>query len=95
MRPCGIFLVISCALSGVAAAWGQPTITEYELPTATSNPTAIAKGPDGNLWFAGREYVEFQGFELYKLRHTCLTPMGTAHGPVDAGIPRRVSTPKI
>jgi len=29
----------------------------------------------------------FAGFELYTLRHTCLTRWGTAHGPLDAGIP--------
>jgi len=25
--------------------------TEYPIPTANSNPTGIAAGPDGNLWF--------------------------------------------
>jgi hypothetical protein len=26
-------------------------ITEYPIPTGTSNPTGITQGPDGNLWF--------------------------------------------
>jgi streptogramin lyase len=27
------------------------TIVEYTIPTANSNPGAIAQGPDGNMWF--------------------------------------------
>jgi streptogramin lyase len=27
------------------------TVTEFSLPTASSNPQGIAAGPDGNLWF--------------------------------------------
>lgn len=50
MRPLGILVFGFCALSGAPTVWGQPTITEYPLPTTASNPTAIAKGPDGNLW---------------------------------------------
>ena len=26
-------------------------VSEFPLPTATAVPTAIAAGPDGNLWF--------------------------------------------
>ena len=51
MRPRGIFLFLFCALSDALLALAQPTITEYSLPTASSYPTAIIKGPDGNLWF--------------------------------------------
>lgn len=54
MRPRGVFLLIFCTLSSAPIIWGQPaitpTITEYTLPTTGANPTAIAKGPDGNLW---------------------------------------------
>ena len=28
------------------------TVTEYAIPTATSSPTGITTGPDGNIWFA-------------------------------------------
>jgi virginiamycin B lyase len=51
LRPRGIFLLAIWALSGARGASAQPTITEYPLPTAASNPTAIIKGSDGNLWF--------------------------------------------
>ncbi len=27
------------------------SITEFPIPTANSDPTAIAAGPDGNIWF--------------------------------------------
>src|SRR5216683_3192523 len=27
------------------------TITEYPIPTGSSEPTGITAGPDGNLWF--------------------------------------------
>jgi hypothetical protein len=50
LRPRGIFTLTFCALSA-AAVWGQPTITEYPLPTASSNPAGIVKGADGNIWF--------------------------------------------
>ena len=45
-------LLAAGVLSGAPAARGQPTITEYPLPTAAAKPTAIVKGPDGNLWIA-------------------------------------------
>src|SRR5206468_968423 len=46
------FVVIGvCTLSGAFDLWAQPTITEYSVPTATSKPTCITSGPDGNLWF--------------------------------------------
>jgi streptogramin lyase len=51
LRPRGIFLFLFWALSDALLALAQPTITEYPLPTASSNPTAITKGSDGNLWF--------------------------------------------
>lgn len=31
----------------------------------------------------GNRTLEFENFDLYSLRHTCLTRLGAAHGPVD------------
>src|SRR5436190_20192265 len=35
----------------LSEAFGQVTITEFNVPTAGSQPLWIASGPDGNLWF--------------------------------------------
>jgi len=45
LRAAGILLALT------AAGFGQVTINEFNLPTATSGPLKIASGPDGNLWF--------------------------------------------
>src|SRR5262245_55795906 len=38
--------------SAIPAAAGGPFLTiEYPLPPGITNPSAIAAGPDGNLWF--------------------------------------------
>ena len=34
------------------------------------------------------EEAKFEGFEFYRLRHTLSYAVGTAHGPVDARLPR-------
>ena len=34
-----------------AANAATPTVTEFALPSATTQPQGIAAGPDGNLWF--------------------------------------------
>jgi streptogramin lyase len=40
----------ACA-SAAAASAPVGAFTEFTVPTASSSPTAIAAGPDGNLWF--------------------------------------------
>ena len=36
-----------------ATAWAKVgTITEFPVPTSSSQPDGITAGPDGNLWFA-------------------------------------------
>ncbi len=48
----GIICVCLLSLSS-ATAWAKVgVITEFALPTASSAPTGITAGPDGNLWFA-------------------------------------------
>ena len=40
----------------VSASGGYAqSFTEYPVPTAAANPTAITFGPDGNLWFTERD----------------------------------------
>lgn len=43
----GLLAVVLLLPATAAAA----TVTEYEIPTATSQPTGITVGPDGALWF--------------------------------------------
>ena len=43
------------------------TITEFPIPTASSQPVGIAAGPDGNLWF-----TEYNGDQIGRI-----TPAGT------------------
>ena len=53
LRPAGLGLCAVSVLASVfvaSAAWAQ-TITEFAIPTASSHPSEIAAGPDGNLWF--------------------------------------------
>ena len=38
-------------LTVLSATLSAQTVTEFPIPTASSNPTGIAAGPDGNLWF--------------------------------------------
>src|SRR5436305_10880648 len=53
LLACGALALL---FSGNAAAAPAPVgaLTEFTIPTANSNPEAIAAGPDGNLWFAER-----------------------------------------
>jgi streptogramin lyase len=41
--------LVSLAFAAPAAA--APTVTEFEIPTANSQPQDIVLGPDGKLWF--------------------------------------------
>src|SRR3954447_10555365 len=42
-------LLVLLALAAPAAA--APTVNEFDVPTAASEPEDIVLGPDGNLWF--------------------------------------------
>ena len=44
---------LAVALAGLASgsAAAQPLITEFVIPTGSSQPLGIMAGPDGNLWF--------------------------------------------
>ena len=43
---------LAALVSVTAISWGQSvTFTEYTIPTLGSQPTSIAAGPDGALWF--------------------------------------------
>lgn len=55
-------LLIASFLIPVANCVAQVTITEYAVPTSISNPAAITKGPDGNLWF-----VESNGSSIARI----------------------------
>jgi len=43
--------LVVCILSRTWGLQAQTTVSEYTLPNTASNPTGIANGPDGNLWF--------------------------------------------
>src|SRR5215469_4760962 len=45
-----LFVSIIVVIPIVAFA-STPTVTEYAMPSATSQPWNITPGPDGNLWF--------------------------------------------
>jgi streptogramin lyase len=51
----GSMLPVFLVLLGMAAGVDQParaqTVTEFPIPTASSLPSGITMGPDGNLWF--------------------------------------------
>lgn len=54
-------IVVPVGLLGLSslAAWAADTVTEFPLPTANSQPSHLATGPDGNLWF-----TEFAGNQI-------------------------------
>ncbi len=61
------FLLLLCgALLAKLALAQSSKITEYPIPTATSLPTSIISGPDGNLWFD----------ESYNQKIAKITPAG-------------------
>ena len=41
-------------LATAAPAAAAPTVQEFDIPTAMSQPQDLALGPDGNIWFAER-----------------------------------------
>lgn len=43
--------IASLTLAVASPAAAAPTITEFPIPTAASQPEDIVLGPDGNLWF--------------------------------------------
>ncbi len=44
-------IVLAMAAMASALTVFAQTITEFNVPTATSNPVDITAGPDGNIWF--------------------------------------------
>jgi len=48
---CWLAAIAAALGAGVAPAAAQSVTNEYPLPTAASQPEALAFGPDGNLWF--------------------------------------------
>lgn len=90
MRSLGARAII-VALLLLLIPIGRPvlasTFVEYPVPTASSVPTGIAPGPDGNLWF-----VEHSGNNVGKITTTgavteypvptaSATPLGISAGP--------------
>ena len=45
-----LLLALGCAVAGSAVA--ATSLNEYPLPTKDRNPEGIARGPEGNVWFA-------------------------------------------
>src|SRR5438132_1619158 len=82
-----VILVAVLILPGGNALAAVGDITEYPIPTASSDPIGIAAGPDGNLWFT--EYngnnvarVTTSGvFTEYPIPTATSTPWGIAAGP--------------
>ena len=55
--------VFVCAIWLLAfVVTGSAQVTEFPVPTASSNPVGIASVPDGNLWF-----TEGQGNKIGKI----------------------------
>src|SRR5271166_5708507 len=61
-RGVSAFILVALAALGLSASAGAQSITTYPTPTgvgcndsgqATSNPTGITTGPDGNIWWVG------------------------------------------
>jgi streptogramin lyase len=79
---------VACALSAYCEGGiCKSRITEFPIPTANSNPTEIALGPDGNLWF-----TEYDGNKVgrvtmagniteFTLPTPSAEPQGIAAGP--------------
>ena len=68
-------LVAICGVGLGGIALGQ-AITEFPIPTPSTQPTAITGGPDGNVWFTETTYA------------TCPGPLGPATCPVAGGVSR-------
>jgi DNA-binding beta-propeller fold protein YncE len=59
-----------------------PTITEFPTPTASSGPSGITTGPDGNLWFAEQAVGKIA--EINPTTHTItefVVPSGSGSSP--------------
>jgi virginiamycin B lyase len=44
-------VALALAAPGVAGAQPSPTVQEFTVPTAASQPTGITAGPNGDVWF--------------------------------------------
>src|SRR5436309_1944069 len=66
---CGrrVLLVTAMAALPCVVSATTTTLTEFTVPTASSGPTSITAGPDGNLWF-----TEISGIKIGQI-----SPAGT------------------
>src|SRR5216683_1046064 len=56
-------LVVLCgAAAGIVKQALAQNVTEFPVPTASSNPNGITAGPDGALWF-----TEFNGNKIGRI----------------------------
>jgi streptogramin lyase len=59
--------IVALGLPGVAWALPEGTIGQFAIPTAASEPSGVAAGADGNVWF-----TEYKGERIGRI-----TPAGT------------------
>src|SRR5215207_485031 len=52
LKTTPLLLILLLVVAAPAAA--EPTVNEFEIPTANAQPEDIVLGPDGNLWFTER-----------------------------------------
>src|SRR5436190_37063 len=89
VRACGRRVLLVTAMAGLPCVVSATTttLTEFTVPTASSGPTSITAGPDGNLWF-----TEGSGNKIGRISPTGVisefavptanTPYGPSAGPL-------------
>ena len=86
-RTCRVGLALALCYAGLVGAAGAATITEFSIPTGSSEPVSVAAGPDGALWF-----TEFNGNKIgrittagtitaFSIPTGSSQPLGIAAGP--------------
>ena len=58
--------------TGVLSSWTISSIVGYIIPTEKSEPTGIAAGPDGNLWFTESSWTRSGKSQLPELLQSML-----------------------
>ncbi len=81
LAGCASLLVAVMAVPAGAATGGGSTVTEFAIPSASSNPFGIVAGPDGALWF-----TEFGGNKIGRIT--------TAGAVTESTIPTANSAPR-
>jgi hypothetical protein len=76
---CGV--VAACVATGAGLAWAR-TVSEFPVPTPSSQPLGIAAGSDGALWFA-----EFNANKIGRITTDAglVGPAGGAGAPGPSG----------